>query len=214
MAKDRATSDVFFALSAHTENLEAFRQITVGIIPFDDQRRLFEILEAVEPIYNELVWDPYYDEAHTRLAELAAYADRVQLGEKLGAVAHFFNNGWPADIPVIVSFSIVPGDTIKLVPPPVGNVIRAGLLTKSDDYSSYVGMIVHEFSHRAFAEQPLKTLQDIEQWFAESKSPHRGMMNLMLNEVLGGAIGHWVRGRCDGRNPQVHVQPTDHTGYE
>ena len=51
MAKDRATSDVFFALKSPARRpWEAFRQITVRIIPFDDQRRLFEILEAVEPI--------------------------------------------------------------------------------------------------------------------------------------------------------------------
>ena len=55
MAKDRATSDLFFALSARTESLEELKQMTVGIIPFDDHRRLFEVLEAVEPIYDELV---------------------------------------------------------------------------------------------------------------------------------------------------------------
>jgi hypothetical protein len=82
---------------------------------------------------------------------------------------------------------------IRLVPPPIGNVIRAGLLTESEDYSWYVGLIVHEFAHRAFAEQPLEMHQQIDQWLTESKSPHRGMVNLMLNEVLGGAIGHKVR---------------------
>ncbi|MHC4519102.1 MAG: hypothetical protein ACYTAS_10965, partial [Planctomycetota bacterium] len=35
--------------------------------------------------------------------------------------------------------------------------------------------------------------QQIDQWLTESKSPHRGTVNLMFNEVLGGAIGHKVR---------------------
>lgn len=193
LAKDRATSDVFYTLSARTESLEEFKQMTVGIIPFDDHQRLFKILEAVEPIYDELVWNPYYGKARARLKEFNEYAEKVNLGEKLWPIAHFLNSSWSTDIPVIVSFSIVPGEKIRIVPPPIGNVIRAGLLTESEDYSWYVGVIVHEFAHKAFAEQPLKMHQQIEQWFTESKSPHRGMVNLMFNEVLGGAIGHKVR---------------------
>lgn len=193
MAKNRATSDVLFTLSARAESLEEFKQMTVGIIPFDDHQRLFKILEAVEPIYDELVWNPYYGKAQARLKELNEYAEKVNLGEKLRPITHFLNSSWSTDIPVIVSFSIVPGEKIRIVPPPVGNVIRAGLLTESGDYSWYVGVIVHEFAHKAFAEQPLKMHQQIEQWFTESKSPHRGMVNLMFNEVLGGAIGHKVR---------------------
>jgi hypothetical protein len=167
--------------------------MTVGIIPFDDHRRLFEILKAVEPIYDALVWDPYSAKAQARLKGLKEYAETVHLGEKLRPIAHFLNSSWSPEIPVIVSFSIVPGEKIKLVPPPVGNVIRAGLLTESEGYSWYIGLIAHEFAHRAFAEQPLKTHQQIDQWLTESKSPHRGMVNLMFNEVLGGALGHKVR---------------------
>ena len=196
MAKDRATSDMFFTMSAHTESLEELKQMTVGIIAFDDHQRLFEILEAVEPIYDELVWDPYYDKAQARLNALKEYTEKVNLDEMLEPIAHFLNSSWPTDIPLIVTFSIVPGYKIRLVPPPIGNVIRAGLLTEPEDYfnySWYVGVIVHEFAHRAFAEQPLKMHQQIEHWFTESKSPHRGMVNLMFNEVLGGAVGHKVR---------------------
>jgi hypothetical protein len=200
MAKDRVTSDVFFTLSAHTKTLEEFRQMTVGIIPFDDHQRLFDILEEAEPIYDELIWDPYYAVASRRLKELKEYADKARLGEKLVPVANFLNSSWSPDIPVIVSFAIVPGEMIKLVPPPIGNVIRAGLLTESDDYWWYAGIIAHEFSHRAFAEQPLNKHQQIDQWFTESKSPHRGMVNLMFNEVLGGAIGHKVHEDLSGES--------------
>ena len=199
MAKDRTTSDLFFALSARTESLEQFKQMTVGIIPFDDHRRLFEILVAVEPIYDELVWNPYYTKAQARLKGLKEYAETVHLGEKLRPIAHFVSSSWSPEIPVIVSFSIVPGEKIKLVPPPVGNVIRAGLLPDSEDYSWYIGLIAHEFAHRAFAEQPLQTHQQIDQWLTESRSPHRGMVNLMFDEVLGGAIGHRVREDLSGQ---------------
>ena len=193
MAKNRATSDMLFTLSGRTESLEEFKQMTVGIIPFDNHQQLFNILEAVEPIYDELVWNPYYSEAQARLKALNEYAEKVKLGEMLGRIAHFMNSSWSTDIPLIVTFSIVPGEKIRIIPPPVGNVIRAGLLTESEDYSWYVGIIVHEFAHKAFAEQPLKMHQQIDQWLTESKSPHRGMVNLMFNEVLGGAIGHKVR---------------------
>jgi hypothetical protein len=193
LVKNRATSDMFFNLSARTENLEEFKQMTVGIIPFEEHQELFEILEAAEPIYDELVWNPYYEKAQARLKGLKEYAEKVRLGEKLRPISHFLNSSWSTDIPVIVSFSIVPGEKIRLVPPPIGNVIRAGLLTESEDYSWYAGLIVHEFAHKAFAEQPLKMHQQIDQWLTESKSPHRGIVNLMFNEVLGGAIGHKVR---------------------
>lgn len=193
LAKDRSTSDVFFALSARADSLEEWKQMTAGIIPFADHQRLFEILAAVEPIYDELVWAPYYDTAQDRLKGLRAYAEQVNLGGMLGPIARFLNSSWSADIPLVVTFSIVPGEQIRLIPPPLGNVIRAGLLTESDDYSWYIGLIAHEFAHRAFAEQPLKQHLQIDQWLTESKSPHRGTVNLMFNEVLGGAIGHRVR---------------------
>jgi hypothetical protein len=218
MAKDRATSDVFFALSVRTESLEALKQMTVGIIPFDDHQRLFEVLQAVEPIYDELVWDPYYGKAQARLERLTEYAEKVNLGQMLRPIARFLNSSWSTDVPVIVSFSIVPGEKIRLVPPPIGNVIRAGLLTESEDYSWYVALIAHEFSHRAFAEQPLKMHQQIDQWFAESDSPHRGMVDLMFNEVLGGAIGHKVREDLSGQAHaftygQAAVKTMDEAAY-
>ncbi|MBC8468872.1 MAG: hypothetical protein H8D56_05320 [Planctomycetes bacterium] len=150
----------------------------------------------MEPIYDDLVWNLYYDKAQAKLKGLKEYAEKVNLDEMLGPIAHFLNSSWSTDIPLIVTFSIVPGYKIRLVPPPIGNVIRAGLLTEPEDffnYSWYVGVIVHEFAHRAFAEQPLKMHQQIDQCLTESKSPHRGMVNLMFNEVLGGAVGHKVR---------------------
>ena len=51
-ATNRTTSDIFFTLSARTESLEEFKQMTIGIIPLTDHKRLFEILEAVEPMYD------------------------------------------------------------------------------------------------------------------------------------------------------------------
>ena len=193
MAKDRSTKDLFCILSARSDSLEDFRQITVGIIPFHNHQRLFEILKAVEPIYDELIWNRYYSVAQRRLKELKEYAQKINLNEKLRPIAHFLNSSWSSDIPAIVSFSIVPGEKVRLVPPPQGNIIYCGLLTESDDYSWYIGLIIHEFSHKAFAEQPLMMHQQIDQWFGSSESPHRGMVNFMFNEALGGAIGHKIR---------------------
>jgi hypothetical protein len=217
-AKVKSTSDVLFTLSARTKSLDALKQMTVGIIPLEDHKQLFEILEAVEPIYDELVWDPYYDTAQARLKGLTEYAEKVNLGAMLGPIARFLNSSWSADVPLVVTFSIVPGETIRLIPPPLGNVIRAGLLTESDDYSWYVALIAHEFTHRAFAEQPLKMHQQIDQWFAESDSPHRGMVDLMFNEVLGGAIGHKVREDLSGQAHaftygQAAVKTMDEAAY-
>ncbi|MHC4519981.1 MAG: hypothetical protein ACYTAS_15435, partial [Planctomycetota bacterium] len=162
LAKDKSTSDVFFALSARAGSLTELRQMTAGIIAFADHQRLFDILEAAEPIYDELVWNPYYGKAQDRLKGLQEYAEKVNLSGMLGPIARFLNSSWSADIPLVVTFSIVPGEQIRLIPPPLGNVIRAGLLTESDDYSWYIGLIAHEFSHRAFAEQPLKQHQQID----------------------------------------------------
>lgn len=198
-ATNRSTSDVLFTLSTRAASLEALKQMTAGVIPLADHQRLFEILEAVEPIYDELVWEPYHGQAQARLKALEDYAGRVNLAGRLGPVARFLNSGWSADIPLVVSFAIVPGEKIRIVPPPIGNVIRAGLLTDSEDYSWYVALIAHEFTHRAFAEQPLEMHQQIDRWLTESKSPHRGTVNLMFDELLAGAVGHKVREELLGR---------------
>jgi len=193
MAKDKSTSGVLYSLSAKTNTIAEFKQITAGILPYDQHHKLFEIFKAVEPIYDELVWDPYYDVAQKRLKALQEYSQKINLNEKLTPVVKFFNNSWPVDIPVIVSFSIVPGEKIRLVPPPQGNVIFCGLLTETEDLSFYVGLIPHEFAHKAFAEQSLIYHQKIDLWLNNAKSPNRAMVNFLFNEVLGGAVGHKVK---------------------
>ncbi|MFC1717371.1 hypothetical protein ACFL6S_27170 [Candidatus Poribacteria bacterium] len=190
MSKGRSARDLLYILSAKSKTLSEFKQITIGIIPYYQHRELFEVFETVEPIYDKLIWDKYYSVAEQRLHEIEEYARQVNLSEKLKSVASFFNNGWPADIPIIYTFSIVPGDKIRLIPPPQGNAVFSGILTEKVDNYEYIGRVVHEFSHRSFAEQPLELHQQIDQWMMDSESPHKYMVSLMFNEVLGGAVGH------------------------
>jgi len=206
LSKGRSTRDLFYILSAKSETLSEFKQISVGIIPNYQHQKLFGLFEAIEPIYDELIWNQYSRVAEQRLHELEEYAKQINLNEKLMAVSDFFNSSWPEDIPLIVSFSIVPGEKIRLIPPPQGNVIFCGLLTEPVDNYTYIGKIVHEFAHRAFAEQPLKLHQQIDQWFLESKSPHKYMVNFMLNEALGGAIGHKVSDELIGPHEFTYGQ--------
>jgi len=206
MAKGRSTRDLFYILSAKSETLSEFKQITVGIIPYYQHRELFEVFEAIEPIYDELIWNQYLNIAEKRLHELEEYAKQINLSGKLRRVADFFNSSWPEDIPLIVSFTIVPGEKIKLIPPPQGNVIFCGLLTEPVDNYTYIGKVVHEFAHRAFAEQPLTLHQQIDQWFLESESPHKYMVNFMFNEALGGAIGHKISDELTGPHEFTYGQ--------
>ena len=85
-------------------------------------------------------------------------------------IAEFLNTEWSTDIPLIACFTIVPGNKIKLLPPPQSNVIFAGILTDSDDYSQYLGFIAHEFAHRTFTEQTLESHQQIDAWLTNSNS--------------------------------------------
>jgi len=217
-AKNKSTSDLFFTLSTRAQSLAELKQMSVGIIPLDDHLRLFEVLEAVEPIYDELVWKPFHEQAQVRLKALQAYAAEVDLGTKLESIACFLNSSWTADIPLVVSFAIVPGQKIRLIPPPLGNVIRAGLLTDSDDYAWYIALIAHEFTHRAFAEQPLKMHQQVDLWLRESQSPYRGTVNLMFDEVLAGGVGHKLREDLSGQAHaftynQAAVKAMDEAAY-
>jgi len=206
MAKGRSTRDLLYILSAKLKTLGEFKQITIGIIPYYQHQGLFEVFEAVEPIYDEFIWDQYSHVAEQRLHELEEYARQVNLSEKLRTVADFFNSSWPVDIPLIYSFSIVPGEKIRLIPPPQGNVVFSGLLTEQVDNYGYIGRVVHEFAHRAFAEQPLTLHQQIDQWFLDSESPHKYMVNFMFNEALGGAIGHKINEELIGPHEFTYGQ--------
>lgn len=199
-ARNRATSDLYFTLSTRAETLSEFKQMTAGIIPLADHQRLFAILESVEPIYDEIVWEPYHTLAQERLTALQEYVRERNLGDILGHTAHFLNSDWSNDIPLIVTFAIVPGAKIRMVPPPLGNVIRAGILTESEDHAWMAALIAHEFTHRAFAEQNLEKHREIDGWLTDSKSPHRGTVNLMFDEILAGAVGHKVREDLAGQS--------------
>jgi len=91
MAKGKSTRDLFYTLSAKAETLAEFKQITAGIIPFYKHQQLFEIFEAVEPMYDELIWDQYYDVAQKRLRELEEYSQQVNLEEKLSNYEKIFS---------------------------------------------------------------------------------------------------------------------------
>lgn len=197
-ARNKATSDLYFTLSTRARNLKEFKQMTAGIVPLADHRRLFEILEVVEPIYDELVWDPYHAQAQARLAALQAYVREQDLAGMLSRTARFLDSDWSADVPLVVTLAIVPGDKMRMVPPPLGNVIRAGILTDSEDHAWTAALIAHEFTHRAFAELSLEQHREIDGWLTESKSPHRGTVNLMFDEILAGAVGHRVREDLSG----------------
>jgi hypothetical protein len=192
MSKGRSVRDLLYMLSAKSETLDEFREITTGFIPYHQHSELFRIFEAVERFYDELIWDKYYGVAQERLNEVREYADKAKLREKLKTVSDFFNGGWTQDIPLVYTFSIVPGDVIRILPPPQGNVVFSGLLTEKTDNYEYIARVVHEFSHRAFAEQSLELHQQIDGWIMESESPHKYLVNLMFNEALGGAVGHKI----------------------
>jgi len=217
MAKAKSSSDLIHTLSAKSNTLKEFKEITTGIIPFYQHQQLFEILEAVEPLYDDLIWEKYYPIAQQRLQDLEDYTAQINLEEKLTGFERIFESSWSKDIPVIFSFSVVPGDVVRLVPRPQGNVVFCGLLTESDDYSWYAGLLAHEFSHRAFAEKSLESHQQIERWFNNSKSPDRFMVNFMLNEVLGGAIGHKMKEDLAGAHKfsygQSYVRDFDEAMY-
>ncbi len=193
MSKDRTTRDLFYVFSARADTLDEFKQISAGIIPNYQHQELFEIFRAAELVYDELIWKQYHRVAKERLSEVVAYSEQIKLDTKLSAIVTFTGSSWPMDMPLVVSFSIVPGNRLRLIPPPQSNIIFCGLLTESVDNSSYIGKIVHEFAHRAFAEQALGRHQQIDQWLTDSDCPHRFMVNLMFNEVLGGAVGHKIR---------------------
>ncbi|MBN2001161.1 hypothetical protein JW935_26700 [candidate division KSB1 bacterium] len=193
MAKGRSTRDLYYMLSAKTETLNEFKQITAGLIPYYIHQQLFDIFKAVEPIYDELIWIPYHKAAYMRLAGLEDYSSKVKLDEKLKSIATLFNSAWSPEIPIIVSFAIVPGDKIKRLPPPQSNVIFCNILTDSKDYSRYAGMVAHEFAHRAFTEQSLSSHQQLDRWLTGSTLPSRFMVNFMFNEVMGGAVGHKIQ---------------------
>jgi len=206
MSKGRSTRDLFYILSAKSESLSEFRQITVGVIPYYQHQELFKAFEAVEPIYDELVWNQYSHAAEQKLLELEEYARQINLSEKLRTVADFFNSSWPGEVPIIASFAIVPGEKVKLIPPPQGNVIFGGLLTELADNSGNIGRIVHEFAHRSFAEQSLPRHQQINQWFLDSESPSKHIVNFMFNEALGGAIGHRINEELTGPHEFTYGQ--------
>jgi len=206
MAKGRSTRDLLYILSAKSKTLDEFEQITIGIIPYHQHQGLFRTFEAIEPIYDELVWNEYFDVAEQRLHELEEYAAKVNLSDKLKTVSDFFNSSWPGDMPLIYSFCIVPGEKIRLIPPPQGNVVFSGLLTEKVDDHIYIGRVVHEFAHRAFSEQSLAIHQEIDRWLMESESPGRYLVNLMLNEALGGAIGHKINEELTGPHEFTYGQ--------
>jgi hypothetical protein len=206
MAKGRSTRDLLYILSAKSKTLNEFEQITIGIIPYHQHQGLFEVFEAIEPIYDELIWSKYLEVAEQRLHELKEYATKINLSDKLKTVSDFFNSSWPGDMPLIYSFSIVPGEKIRLIPPPQGNVVFSGLLTEKVDNYGYIGRVVHEFTHRAFAEQSLATHQEIDRWLLDSESPGKYLVNLMFNEALGGAIGHKINEELTGPHEFTYGQ--------
>jgi hypothetical protein len=171
----------------------------LGIIPNTDLFKLVDILNAFEPVYQELMYQPNKAVFEQQLQALKTLivskniASYFMMGEK------FYNSSWDNTIPFQLVFYPLPGTKHFTATAFYNNAVSA-LPVGFTNYNKLLSVMLHETFHILYDEQSLAFKQDIEKWFTSNPSKNGRYAFLLMNEALATSLGNgYVYGQLNGK---------------
>ena len=196
--RGRTVMDFLWLHASAATSIADFSQRTFGLLSVADHAELFDVLAKAAPYYQRLVYAPQRANIERTERFLDAYEGRV--AQLFHQVSGFYGTPWPADIPFTVALAPIPlASGVTSAVPKVSTLVCSYLSENDEDYKATLGVAVHEMCHSIYDEQPAELQQDIDDWFALSKSPHATHAYAYFNEALATAIGNgWAYEQLNG----------------
>ena len=191
-------SDLLAIAAVQSEDLKQFRQSSIGFLPVSDHQKLFRILDAAEPYYDRLIWQPQQESLRRQLDTLQTYQARIS--KLFVRLNHFYNSCWTADMPFVVALYPVPGRRAGTAATPHINTLCVGVRNGDTDYDGIAGVVLHEMCHSLYNEQASAVQASLDTLFMRDSSRYGRFAYNYFDEGLATACGNgWARESFNGK---------------
>lgn len=186
--------DLFKNASAQSVSLQDLKQRTAGMYPTEVHTTIFEVLQHMQPVFEQLFWQPNIKQARVFVKDLETYVQQHQTIANFKKIATFYGSSWNSDLPFVVSFLPLPvhykrGSSADFK----GNMLTCDLPLATKNKASFVSIIFHELSHILYEQQPITLQKQIEDWFLKNSLKSRQFAYQWINEALATACGNaWL----------------------
>ncbi|MGC4040778.1 MAG: hypothetical protein QM710_08370 [Flavobacterium sp.] len=184
--------------AVNAKDLADFKIKCMGLLPLNDNQRLFAVLSEAEKTYDRIIWKDYEAKIKNQLKQLSKLTGFNT--EVFNAFAGFYQTSWTNDIPFQVAIYPIPGKSGSTTATPHVNSLCVGVLTGEIDYVSRNGVVLHEMCHILFNEQSAEMQNKIEDYFNQNPSPYSKIAYSFLDEALATALGNgWTYKKSTGK---------------
>lgn len=195
---NRSTYDLISINAVNSNNLNEFKDATMGILPIVAYQKLLKILNDAEKIYDDIIWNEYEKKIVSQKNNLIKFKKpNVAIFDRFNK---FYNSTWTNDIPFQIALYPIPGKKGYTTATPHGNSLCIGVLTDETDYIGRNGVILHEMCHVLYDEQSKEFQKQLVSYFAENKSEYSKFASTYFDEALATALGNgWAYKNINGK---------------
>ncbi len=186
----RSTYDLICIAAVQANNLDEFKDRTVGILANSDHIQLFDILKKADIYFEKIIWKPHGEKAIKQMEAFERY--QTQANQAFLKLKKLYKSDWGDDMPFTVAFVPIPkaNGINHTSATPHANSLCVDLLTEENNYAGRMGVIMHEICHVLYDEQSRKTQHDLESYFEKSTSKYKQFANNFFDEGLATACGN------------------------
>ena len=190
--------DFIWVASSNSLNINDFSSRIIGVLPNQAHGELIATMKAVEPFYDNLIWNNQQKNIARIENQLLPYGDKIE--ELFLKISKFYGTEWNTEIPFKVMLYPIPLERGGTTAIPKGNTLICSFLSeREDDYIGRLGVIIHEMCHIIFGEQSLELQLEIDEWFTSSDSDYAKLSYSYIDEGLATAIGNgWAYQQIHG----------------
>ncbi|MFD0796848.1 hypothetical protein ACFQZJ_05215 [Maribacter chungangensis] len=181
--------DLLWIAASNSTSIEGFSQRIIGLLPHQTHTQLIEILKNIERYYDNLIWNNEQENIDSIENKLGKYKSKIS--ELYQSISRFYNTSWNINIPFKIMLYPIPLRNGATTAIPKGNALICGFLSHNEnEYEYLLGIIIHEMCHILYKEQSQEFQLEIDQWFANSDSPHAPLAYSFFNESLATVLGN------------------------
>jgi hypothetical protein len=185
--------------SLFSKNLQDLSQRSLGLLPKSEHAEFFNILNAFDPIYQDLIWKKHRADLLVHQRKLETLGRKIDLNGLFAKAESFYRAQWPKGVPFVIGLYPVPflkGSRNSTNSSSIGSVEIHGVLVgdklkqSHQDINGSFGVIFHELCHSLYDSQTESFMKEFDGFFLSNQSPYRMQGYDWINEALATAIGN------------------------
>ena len=172
-----------------SDNVDEFRQRTIGLIPLIDLNSLTGILKEFTPVYDKVVYDSVRTRFESQLKSIDSVITAKNMAQYFTQAARFYRSAWDPPIPFLFVFYPLP-NARGFTATAFGNVSMSALPTSYTDFIPVLTVMLHESSHILLDEQSLAFKKQVDGWFKSNPSKYSRYAQGLVQESWATAVAN------------------------